>query len=76
MSIIKNIEIDELMSILEEMQDEELAVKLLKEFNDASKEHGRLILNLDEKLDSLEWKIQCDQAQLKLDHIIKKIKSC
>lgn len=61
------------MEALESCEDEELATRLLKEFNDRSKEWGRLMLNLDPDLDHMEWKGQCEEARKKLDETIEKI---
>lgn len=61
------------MNILESCEDEQLAAQLLKEFNDHSREWGRLMLNLDPSLDHQEWKNQCEQAKLKLDQTVDKI---
>ncbi|MBC7714762.1 MAG: hypothetical protein H7177_15555 [Rhizobacter sp.] len=71
--MLDNQDINRLLEILENCEDEELAVKLLKEFNGASKRLGKLLLNLDKSLDHKEWKSQCDAAQNELDEIVKKI---
>ncbi len=71
--MIDNNEIDRILEILENLEDEELAVSLLKEFNLASSELGRLLLNLDGTLTHDEWKIRCDHAKIELDNIVKKI---
>lgn len=71
--MIKNDEINKILEKLESLEDEEQAVKLLAEFNRASSELGKLLLNLDEKLSSVEWKSLCDNAQKRLDDVVKKI---
>ena len=75
MSIIDNSEIEELTSILEEADDQLTAVALLKEFNQATKEHGLLLMNLDESLDSEEWKKKCDEAKKRVERVVAKIRS-
>ena len=71
--MLDNQEINKLLEILENLDDEELAVELLKEFNSSSKDLGKLLLNLDNGLDHEEWKLQCELAQKKLDIVIKRI---
>ena len=69
-----NMEINEVLIILEEMEDEQLAAKLLQEFNNATKVHGQLILNKDPLLLNEDWKKKCDLAQEQVKKIINKIK--
>lgn len=71
--MIDNKEIERILEKLENIEDENLAVELLKEFNRSSSELGKLLLNLDKTLTHEEWKSRCDQAQSKLDSIVKKI---
>jgi hypothetical protein len=72
--IIDNKEIEEITSILEELEDEELAVGLLREFNEKSRALGLLLMNRDPDLEHDEWKKQCDQALLETKAIIKTIR--
>lgn len=71
--MLDNQEINRLLEILENCEDEALAVKLLQEFNGASKRLGKLLLNLDKSLAHDEWKRQCDVAQKELDEVVDKI---
>lgn len=71
--MIDNSEIERILNILENLEDEELAVKLLREFNRTSSELGKLLLNQDPSLSHAEWKDRCDDAQERLDAIVKKI---
>lgn len=71
--MLDNQEINRLLEILENCEDEALAVKLLQEFNGASKRLGKLLLNLDKTLAHDEWKRQCDVAQKELDEVVAKI---
>lgn len=73
--MLDNQEINQLMEILENHDDEELAVELLKEFNLAYKKLGKLVLNLDKSLPHDQWKKDCDQAQSDLDNVVKRINS-
>ncbi len=68
-------EIDEIMEILENFEDEELAVRLLKEFNEKTARLGKLLMNLDKSLSHEDWKSQCDLAKKEIDNIVKKIKN-
>ncbi|MCK6595457.1 MAG: hypothetical protein L6Q33_09680 [Bacteriovoracaceae bacterium] len=72
--MIDNYELDEIMDILENYQNEELAVVLLKEFNEKTTRLGKLLMNLDPSLTSEEWKLQCDQAKKDIDAVVKKIR--
>lgn len=71
--MIDNSEIEKILGILENLEDEELAVKLLGEFNRTSSELGKLLLNQDPALSHAEWKDRCDDAQERLDAIVKRI---
>ena len=71
--MIENNEIEQILDKLENLEDEVLAVELLKEFNHASSELGKLLLNLDKKLTHAEWKNLCDIAQNRLNQIVIKI---
>lgn len=72
--MIDNYELDEIMEILENYQDEEMAVVLLKEFNEKTTHLGKLLMNLDLSLSSDEWKLLCDQAKKDVDAVVKKIR--
>lgn len=71
--MINNSEINKILEKLENLEDEVLAVELLKEFNLASSELGKVLLNLDNNIGNDEWKKLCDDAQLRLNLIMKKI---
>lgn len=71
--MIDNTEVEKVLAKLEELEDEAMAVQLLKEFNDATREHGGLLLNKDQNLDHEEWKNQCDKAGARVQEIINKI---
>lgn len=71
--VIDNKEIEDVLDILENMEDEELAASLLAEFNEATKNHGKLVMNRDPKLSNEEWKIKCDTAAQEVSAILSKI---
>lgn len=71
--MLDNQEVNRILEILENYSDEEMAVKLLKEFNAASSRLGKLLLNLDKSLPHDEWKKQCDVAQSELDEVVSRI---
>ena len=71
--MLDNKEINELLEILENLDNEELAVELLKEFNSSSKDLGKLLLNLDKGLEHNDWKLECEVAQKRLDTVIARI---
>lgn len=71
--MLDNHEVNALLEKLENLEDEALAVELLKEFNAASGILGKLLLNLDKSLAHDEWKSQCDKAQKRVDDIVKRI---
>jgi hypothetical protein len=73
--MLANEELEEIMLILEEMEDEQLSIELLKQFSESSAHYGRLMLNLDESLSHAEWKKRTDQALLDLKSIIARIKN-
>lgn len=69
--MIDNKEINQILEKLENLEDEKKAVELLREFNSASSELGKLLLNLDQSLSHDEWKSQCDRARARLDRVVK-----
>lgn len=71
---IENVELDEIMDKLENLEDEQLAVVKLREFNDATKVLGELLMNLNKDLNHDEWKNKCDQAKKAVDRIVDEIK--
>jgi len=72
---IENIELDEIMDKLENLEDEELAVVKLREFNAATKVLGELLMNVDKDLDNDQWKSKCDSAKKEVDRVVDEIKS-
>lgn len=72
--LIDNSGMQEVLDKLENLEDEELAKDLLKEFNDRTKVLGQLIMNLDKELSSEEWKSRCDDAKKSVDETLQKIK--
>ena len=66
-------QMDGVIAKLESLEDEELAVKLLKEFNDKTKILGELIMNKDDSFDHEEWKRKCDEAKEKVDELLERI---
>lgn len=75
--MIDNTDLNSILDILEKYEDidEAHAIKLLREFNVASKELGKLLLNLDKSLSHEEWKGLCDEAQKRLDSVVSTIKN-
>lgn len=73
--MLDNHEINLILEKLENMDDEELAVKLLSEFNKLTAAHGKLILNLDKNLSHEEWKNKCDKSSLEIKNLVNKIKN-
>ena len=70
---LDNNELEHLMDILEGLDDQKMATDLLKEFNELSRAHSKLLFNRDPNLDHEEWKKKCDSSKLKLDDLINKI---
>ncbi|MFG1501536.1 hypothetical protein ABMA70_15115 [Halobacteriovorax sp. XZX-3] len=73
--LIDNSDIDHVMAVLEEMDDEQLSVELLRKFNDSTKALGELLMNHDPSLDHAHWKTQCDDAKKLVDKVVKEILS-
>lgn len=71
--MLDNQDINEILEKLENLEDEELAVELLREFNLSSKALGKLLLNLDKTLSHDEWKKQCDEAQERVNAVVSRI---
>lgn len=66
-------ELQHILEKLENLDDEELAVELLAEFNEKKKSLGNLIMNRDPSLSHEEWKKQCDEAKIELDKVLRRI---
>jgi len=73
--LLDTTELDSIMNKLEEMEDEQQAAALLREFNDASRDYGKLLMNHNESLTHDEWKAECDKAKEELHKLIVKINS-
>jgi len=71
--MIDNSEVLLVMEKLESIEDEVLAVQLLKEFDEKSKKLGLLLNNRDQSIPHLEWKMKCDSAKKELDDFIEKL---
>lgn len=71
--LLDNRELEHLMTILEEMDDEELAVKLLAELNASTKHLGLLVLNTDPTITHDDWKDQCVQARKRVEKVVAQI---
>ncbi len=71
---LDNKELEELMNILENMEDEELAVQLLARLNKASKELGLLVMNTEAAIKHEEWKEQCDRARIEVEKVVAEIR--
>ncbi len=69
-------ETQDIIDILEELSDQELAVKLLKEFNDRTKALGLLLMNKDKNISHEEWEKKCKDARFKVDEILHEIRGC
>lgn len=72
---IDNTELDEIMNKLENLEDEQLAVVKLQEFNKATIVLGELLMNLNKDLSHGEWKAACDEAKKEVDRIVSEIKA-
>ena len=70
-----NKDVNRILEKLENLEDEALAVELLREFNQASKKLGKLLLNQDSSLSHEAWKLQCDYAQNAVDEIVARIEN-
>lgn len=73
--MLDNREINEVLEKLESLEDEHLAVELLKEFNRLTSLQGKLILNKDDSLSHTEWKKESDKLKNEVEKLVLKIKS-
>ncbi len=71
---LDNTELESLMEKLEELEDEQLAVALLRELNDATSQYGKLLLNQNLELSHDQWKAECDLAKKRVDKVMAEIK--
>lgn len=74
MAKMENIELSEIMEKIELIEDEQAAIKFLKDFNINTKKLGDLIMNRDVDLSHKNWEDQCKEAKKEVDGIIKKIR--
>ncbi|MAF78049.1 MAG: hypothetical protein CME63_08940 [Halobacteriovoraceae bacterium] len=73
--MLDNIELESLMSKLENLEDEQLAVELLRELNNATSHYGKLLMNQNEDLPHEHWKDECDKAKKNVDEVVLRIKN-
>jgi hypothetical protein len=73
--ILDTQELDRVLEKLENMEDEALAVKMLKEFNDLTAQLGKLINNRDPNLETEAWKKMCDDAQDKINDFLDRLEN-
>ena len=66
-------EMDRVITKLETLDDEELAVQLFKELNDRTRALSDLVMNRDESLEHEVQKQKCDEAKEKVDELLEKI---
>lgn len=69
-------ELQNVTDILENMDDQELAVELLRDFTQRKSQFDQLVANKDVSLDHDQWKQDCDSAQKELEEIVKRIMNC
>lgn len=67
-------ETEEILTILENMDNEELGASLLKEFNDASKDFSQVVLTIGGMEQTEKMKRQYEAAKGNLVRAINKIK--
>ena len=72
--LLKNEEIQKVLDKLENLEDEQLATELLREFSERTKVLGQLIMNVDKNLTNDEWTSRCDDAKKLVDEVLQKIK--
>ena len=72
--LLENKEMKEVLDKLENLEDEQLATELLREFNDKTMILDKLIMNTNKELSNDEWKHQCDEAKKAVDEVLNKIK--
>ena len=68
-------EMNEILEKLEGLEDEALAVSLLKELNDLRTAHAKLLMNTDSNLSHEEWKKESDLVANKINALVEKIKN-
>ncbi len=68
-------DMDRVMEVLENLDDEELSVELLKKFNDSTRKLGELLMNKDPSLNHAHWKVQCDDARVAVEKVVSEILS-
>jgi hypothetical protein len=71
---VENVELNTIMEIIENIEDEQASIDLLKDFNLKTKKLGNLIMNRDVELSHKNWEIQCKEAKKEVDLIVKKIR--
>ena len=73
--MIDNSEWMEIVEILEDYEDQELATSLFQELNAKNKELGDLLKNRDHTLSHGQWKTMADQLKTELDMLLEKIRT-
>ena len=73
--MLENTEVNQILEKLENLEDEQLAVKLLADFNAKTAKLGKLLRNRDPKISHEDWKKACDEAQKGINEIVSQIKN-
>lgn len=66
-------ELNRLTEKLENMQDQQLAIKYLSSFSQTKSSFDQLVANRDTDLSHDEWKKQCDKLQRQLNLLVEQI---
>lgn len=72
---IDNSETLQVLEKLENLEDQDLAIRYLKMLNDKTSELGKYVMNRDHSIDHGTWKLRCDQLQQEVDTIVAEIMS-
>ncbi len=73
--MLDNKEMDRVLNLIESLPDNEISVKLLKEFSEIHKNFSKILFDKNPDLSHAEWKKKCDQAKLSIDEFLGRLEA-
>jgi hypothetical protein len=72
---IDNSETLQVLEKLENLEDQDVAIRYLKKLNDKTSALGKYVMNRDHSVDHGTWKLRCDELQKDVDKLVSEIMS-
>ena len=73
--MIDNNEMERVLNLIENLPDNDLSIKLLKEFSEKHKNFSKSLFDKNPEISHDEWKQKCTQAKLEIDNFLSRLES-